>query len=84
MFTHFQWLFIVYYVLQVEELRGFFPPAERPVPSYREYYPTERKNSRANHGVVSPDPGCEIEKEDSDTTLQLGYSSFLISSLAFN
>ncbi|KAL4600875.1 hypothetical protein ACB092_11G231600 [Castanea dentata] len=60
---------------QVEELRGFFPPAERPVPSYREYYPTERKNSRANHGVVSPDPGCEIEKEDSDTTLQLGLST---------
>ncbi|KAK7854783.1 agamous-like mads-box protein agl15 [Quercus suber] len=61
--------------LKVEELRGFFPPAERPVPSYREYYPTERKNSRANHGVVSPDPGCEIEKEDSDTTLQLGLST---------
>ncbi|GMY22564.1 agamous-like MADS-box protein AGL15 [Fagus crenata] len=57
---------------QVEELRGFFPSADRPAPSYHEYYPAERKNSLANHGVVSPDAGCEIEKEDSDTTLHLG------------
>uniref|UniRef100_A0A2N9J187 Agamous-like MADS-box protein AGL15 n=1 Tax=Fagus sylvatica TaxID=28930 RepID=A0A2N9J187_FAGSY len=58
--------------MKVEELRGFFPSADRPAPSYHEYYPAERKNSLANHGVVSPDAGCEIEKEDSDTTLHLG------------
>ncbi|KAE8038297.1 hypothetical protein FH972_010822 [Carpinus fangiana] len=59
---------------QVEELRGFFPPADHPVPSYHEYYPVERKNTLANHSVVSPDvpSNYQIEKEDSDTTLHLG------------
>ncbi|XP_062174085.1 agamous-like MADS-box protein AGL15 [Alnus glutinosa] len=60
---------------QVEELRGFFPPADHPVPSYREYYPVERKNNTlANHSVASPDvpSNYQIAKEDSDTILQLG------------
>ncbi|KAB1224958.1 Agamous-like MADS-box protein AGL15 [Morella rubra] len=62
---------------QVEELRGFFPPAEQPVPAYREYYPLERKNVLINPGVVSPDGRCnyQTEKEDSDTTLHLGYTA---------
>ncbi|XP_040994715.1 agamous-like MADS-box protein AGL15 isoform X1 [Juglans microcarpa x Juglans regia] len=59
---------------QVEELRGFFPPADHPVSSYLEYYPVERKNSFANHSVASPDVCCNYRfvKEDSDTTLHLG------------
>ncbi|KAF5445917.1 hypothetical protein F2P56_031592 [Juglans regia] len=59
---------------QVEELRGFFPPADHPVPSYRDYYPVKMQNTLADHGVGSPDVryNYQMQKEDSDITLHLG------------
>ncbi|KAK8650457.1 hypothetical protein V6N13_140096 [Hibiscus sabdariffa] len=63
--------------LQVEELRGFFPPTDHLVRSYLEYYPVERKNSLVGHSIPSPDGtcACTVEKGDSDTTLYLGLPS---------
>nr|UZF96625.1 AGL15 protein [Paeonia ostii] len=62
---------------QVEELRGFFPSTDNSLPSYLEYYPVERKHSMPKNGVIGPDVlcNCAMEKEDSDTTLQLGLPS---------
>ncbi|OMO69709.1 Transcription factor, K-box [Corchorus capsularis] len=62
---------------QVEELRGFFPSTDRPVQSYLECYPVERKSSVISHSIHSPDVTCNytIEKGDSDTTLYLGLPS---------
>ncbi|KAG6679750.1 hypothetical protein I3842_13G008100 [Carya illinoinensis] len=59
---------------QVEELRGFFPPADHPVPSYRDYYPVKMQNTLADHGVGSPEVhyNYQMQKEDSDITLHLG------------
>ncbi|OMP00818.1 Transcription factor, K-box [Corchorus olitorius] len=63
--------------VQVEELRGFFPSTDRPVQSYLECYPVERKSSLISHSIHSPDVTCNytIEKGDSDTTLYLGLPS---------
>ncbi|XP_038721723.1 agamous-like MADS-box protein AGL15 [Tripterygium wilfordii] len=57
---------------QVEEIRGFFPSTDDSVPTYLEYYPA--KNSLLNIGVTTPDGACNhtMERDDSDTTLQLG------------
>ncbi|KAH9774348.1 Agamous-like MADS-box protein AGL15 [Citrus sinensis] len=65
--------------VQVEELRGFFPPTECSVPAYLEYYPLGRKNSLMNHSSASPDVASDgaVEKGDSDTTLHLGLPSNL-------
>ncbi|CAN1822917.1 Agamous-like MADS-box protein AGL15 [Linum perenne] len=61
---------------QVEELRGFFPSADRSVPSYLEFQSMEQKNSSiTTNGGISPDAAaynCSTEKGDSDTTLHLG------------
>ncbi|XP_011025507.1 PREDICTED: agamous-like MADS-box protein AGL15 isoform X2 [Populus euphratica] len=60
---------------QIEELRGFFPSTDHPVPPYLECYATERKNSPIDNGATSPPVAhyiCSIEKVDSDTTLHLG------------
>ncbi|XP_022770124.1 agamous-like MADS-box protein AGL15 isoform X3 [Durio zibethinus] len=63
--------------LQVEELRGFFPLTDRPVQSYLECYPVERKNSLMSHSIPSTDVtcNCTVEKGDSDTALYLGLPS---------
>ncbi|KAL9371448.1 hypothetical protein Peur_036588 [Populus x canadensis] len=61
--------------VQIEELRGFFPSTDHPVPTYLEYYATERKNPPTDNGATSPPVAhyiCSIEKVDSDTTLHLG------------
>ncbi|XP_038723768.1 agamous-like MADS-box protein AGL15 isoform X2 [Tripterygium wilfordii] len=57
---------------QVEELQGFFPSTNGSVPTYLEYYPA--RNSLLNIDVTTPDGACNhtMEREDSDTTLQLG------------
>ncbi|XP_022770123.1 agamous-like MADS-box protein AGL15 isoform X2 [Durio zibethinus] len=62
---------------QVEELRGFFPLTDRPVQSYLECYPVERKNSLMSHSIPSTDVtcNCTVEKGDSDTALYLGLPS---------
>ncbi|XVF33688.1 hypothetical protein REPUB_Repub17cG0189800 [Reevesia pubescens] len=62
---------------QVEELRGFFPSTDRPVQSYLECSPVERKNSLMSRSIPSPDVtyNCTVEKGDSDTTLYLGLPS---------
>ncbi|XP_021617717.1 agamous-like MADS-box protein AGL15 [Manihot esculenta] len=59
---------------QVEELRGFFPSTDHPVPTYLEYYSIDRKHSFTNNGSASLDTACNcsMEKGDSDTTLHLG------------
>ncbi|KAJ6345398.1 hypothetical protein OIU78_008130 [Salix suchowensis] len=60
---------------QIEELRGLFPSTDHSVPTYLEYYATERKNSPTDNGSASPPVAhyiCSIEKVDSDTTLHLG------------
>ncbi|KAG6762346.1 hypothetical protein POTOM_032840 [Populus tomentosa] len=60
----------------IEELRGFLPSTDHPVPTYLEYYATERKNPPIDNGATSPPVAhyiCSIEKVDSDTTLHLGY-----------
>ncbi|KAG5238426.1 hypothetical protein OIU76_014906 [Salix suchowensis] len=60
---------------QIEELRGLFPSTDHSVPTYLEYYATERKNSPTDNGSTSPPVAhyiCSIEKVDSDTTLHLG------------
>uniref|UniRef100_A0A6N2L4W9 K-box domain-containing protein n=1 Tax=Salix viminalis TaxID=40686 RepID=A0A6N2L4W9_SALVM len=59
----------------IEELRGLFPSTDHSVPTYLEYYATERKNSPTDNGSASPPVAhyiCSIEKVDSDTTLHLG------------
>uniref|UniRef100_A0A6N2L2X5 K-box domain-containing protein n=1 Tax=Salix viminalis TaxID=40686 RepID=A0A6N2L2X5_SALVM len=61
--------------VQIEELRGLFPSTDHSVPTYLEYYATERKNSPTDNGSASPPVAhyiCSIEKVDSDTTLHLG------------
>ncbi|CAK7330960.1 unnamed protein product [Dovyalis caffra] len=60
--------------VQVEELRGFFPSTDHSVPTYLQYYATERKNSPIDNGSTSPPVAFNysIEKVDSDTTLHLG------------
>ncbi|KAL3580094.1 hypothetical protein D5086_017929 [Populus alba] len=61
---------------QIEELRGFLSSTDHPVPTYLEYYATERKNPPIDNGATSPPVAhyiCSIEKVDSDTTLHLGY-----------
>ncbi|XVF22906.1 hypothetical protein REPUB_Repub12eG0211100 [Reevesia pubescens] len=62
---------------QVEELRSFFPSTDRPLQSYLECYPIERRNSLMSHNILSPDVtcNCTVEKGDSDTTLYLGLPS---------
>ncbi|CAN0917261.1 Agamous-like MADS-box protein AGL15 [Linum grandiflorum] len=60
---------------QVEELRGFFPSADRSVSCYLEFQSVEQKNSSiTTNGCTSPDAAynCSTDKEDSDTTLHLG------------
>ncbi|KAJ7949223.1 Agamous-like MADS-box protein AGL15 [Quillaja saponaria] len=58
---------------QVEELRSLFPPADCRIPSYREYYPMERKSIAKNGGTCTDlASNSEHEKGDSDTTLHLG------------
>ncbi|XP_059597614.1 agamous-like MADS-box protein AGL15 isoform X1 [Vitis vinifera] len=66
---------------QVEELRGLVPSSDRLVPPFLEYHPLERKDSITKSVVISPDV-CDfaVEREESDTTLQLGYSFFFLSS----
>ncbi|WKA02297.1 hypothetical protein VitviT2T_020504 [Vitis vinifera] len=58
---------------QVEELRGLVPSSDRLVPPFLEYHPLERKDSITKSVVISPDV-CDfaVEREESDTTLQLG------------
>ncbi|KAF9675547.1 hypothetical protein SADUNF_Sadunf09G0043500 [Salix dunnii] len=59
----------------IEELRGLFPSNDHSVPTYLEYYATERKNSPIDNGSTSPPVAhyiCSIENVDSDTTLHLG------------
>ncbi|KAJ6895787.1 agamous-like MADS-box protein AGL15 [Populus alba x Populus x berolinensis] len=59
----------------IEELRGFLSSTDHPVPTYLEYYATERKNPPIDSGATSPPVAhyiCSIEKVDSDTTLHLG------------
>ncbi|RVW40804.1 Agamous-like MADS-box protein AGL15 [Vitis vinifera] len=67
--------------VQVEELRGLVPSSDRLVPPFLEYHPLERKDSITKSVVISPDV-CDfaVEREESDTTLQLGYSFFFLSS----
>ncbi|RVX00404.1 Agamous-like MADS-box protein AGL15 [Vitis vinifera] len=59
--------------VQVEELRGLVPSSDRLVPPFLEYHPLERKDSITKSVVISPDV-CDfaVEREESDTTLQLG------------
>ncbi|KAG6761043.1 hypothetical protein POTOM_034233 [Populus tomentosa] len=62
--------------VQIEELRGFLSSTDHPVPTYLEYYATERKNPPIDNEATSPPVAhyiCSIEKVDSDTTLHLGY-----------
>uniref|UniRef100_A0A5B7B4N4 Putative agamous-like MADS-box protein AGL15 n=1 Tax=Davidia involucrata TaxID=16924 RepID=A0A5B7B4N4_DAVIN len=61
---------------EVEELRGFFPPAGQLMPSFI-CYPVERNNPFVKHGAISPDMVCNYadEKGDSELTLNLGLSS---------
>ncbi|KAF9665680.1 hypothetical protein SADUNF_Sadunf16G0148400 [Salix dunnii] len=70
-------LFILH-LLKVEELRGFFPKTDHSVLTYLEYYATERKNSPTDNGSTNPPlaQNCSIEKDDSDTTLHLGFAIF--------
>lgn len=60
-----------------------FPQADHAIPSYLEYYPVEKQNSPVNHGAKSPDlvSNFAFDNGDSDTTLQLGYCSFLSNKL---
>jgi len=52
---------------------------EHVMPSYLQFRHVERKNSFVDNGVKCPNltRNCSDEKADSDTTLQLGYYSFL-------
>lgn len=57
------------------------PSSDCLVPPFLEYHPLERKDSITKSVVISPDV-CDfaVEREESDTTLQLGYSFFFLSS----
>lgn len=69
-----------YGATQIEGFRGFYYPlsATEPAPCI-EFYPTENNVSSGKDGVESQDIGSDggFENENSDTTLQLGYFSFI-------
>ncbi|KAM7267753.1 hypothetical protein ACFE04_009919 [Oxalis oulophora] len=58
---------------QIEQLQGFSPPANPQVSNFLDHHPIERKDFTVKNDRVSPDLAYSgVEKEDSDTTLQLG------------
>lgn len=62
---------------QVAELQGYLPPSDHSVRNYIEGYPIERKSSSERNGASSSDVAytSDVDKSDSDVTLQLALPS---------
>ena len=56
------------------------PSPERVMPPYLEFHPMERKHSHIKHDIISSNVVCSCaaeRRDDSDTSLHLGYYSVL-------